>query len=192
MKTSGKSAAADQSKQPKLVVKGKGGRGKATVPGGELAPVQFHIRKIMVPLDFSETSQKALRYARALASFSESRVVLVHVIEPIEMPAEFGYIPFNPDELTARRREQSLRKLQDMGQEAGLAPYVDSPVVRIGKPWRELVDAASALRCDLVVIGTHGLTGIKHVLLGSVAEQVIRHATCPVLVVRSEERDFVS
>jgi nucleotide-binding universal stress UspA family protein len=64
-------------------------------------------------------------------------------------------------------------------------------VVRLGHPYQEITDAARELKVDLIVISTHGYTGLKHVLLGSTAERIVRHAPCPVLTVREKEQDFV-
>ena len=64
-------------------------------------------------------------------------------------------------------------------------------LVRVGRPWHEVVSAVSELGVDLLVLTTHGRTGLPHMLMGSVAEKIVRHASCPVLVVRPEERDFL-
>ncbi|HTD65875.1 MAG TPA: universal stress protein, partial [Candidatus Limnocylindria bacterium] len=76
-------------------------------------------------------------------------------------------------------------------EKEGIRPaLIKSTVVRNGVPFHEIAQAAATLKIDLIVISTHGYTGLKHVLLGSTAERVVRHAPCPVLVVRKEERDF--
>jgi universal stress protein A len=158
---------------------------------GLLKPLSFHLRRILVPVDFSDTAKKALQYAVPFAVAFDAEVDVVHVIQPYTMPAEVGYMPpelaVSPQELVNSAREE-LNKLcaREIGARARFQVQV-----REGVPWPELIAAARETNADLIILATHGWTGLKHVLLGSVAERVMRHAPCPVLVVRDRERDFV-
>lgn len=137
---------------------------------------------ILVPIDFSEHSQRALTYAGALARNSKAAVILLHVVEPVAMPDfEFHPLMRERDDLA----KSANKRLGLLAGKVGLGgPHVFKTVVRHGTPFYEITDAARTLKVDLIVIATHGYTGIKHVVLGSTAERVVRHATCPVLVVR--------
>jgi universal stress protein A len=156
----------------------------------ELAPVRFHIRKILVPIDFSKPSQTALRYARPFAEQFGASLTLLHVMEPIDYPVEYGYAPIAPMEAEETRQGELLARLKQLGTELGTTVPVKS-IVRVGRAWKEIVDVAQSQGTDLVIVATHGYTGLKHALLGSVAEKVVRHAPCPALVVRTEEHDFL-
>jgi nucleotide-binding universal stress UspA family protein len=150
----------------------------------------FRIKRILVPIDFSECSTKALRYAVPLARQHGAAIELIHVISsPAYAYSEYGLIspgPVGPD--LAPGSKDALNKLAA----AEIPREIPSTVeVRYGAPHFEITHFAKSEQADLIVISTHGYTGLKHVLLGSVAEHVVRYAPCPVLVVRVQERDFV-
>jgi universal stress protein A len=143
-------------------------------------------RRILCPIDFSEYSREATRTAMALASESDAEVTLVHVYQlPVpgspELPVDPGVI-----EAFVESTEQALAEYAKESATLGSA-RVSSMAVQ-GVPWDQVVTLAREGDFDLVVMGTHGRTGLKHALLGSVAERVVRHAPCPVLVVRRKER----
>ena len=157
----------------------------------ETIPMQHkvHPETILIPLDFSKPAGKALEYAKAFARQFDAKLVLVHVLEPMVVPAELGYGFVPPPEETLPV-DAIREKLAGVAAELGSDINV-STQVRIGRPWSEVVDAAKESATDLLIVATHGRTGLQHALLGSVAEKIIRHAPCPVLVVRNDERDFV-
>ena len=149
-------------------------------------PLTARLKTIVVPIDFSPHSKNALRYAVRLAEQFGSVLRLVHVVEPA---------PFLNDlsNVTLIRSDGEIAKvakvqLQALAQEEieELVPIY--PEVRMGKPYKEIVAAAKVSSADLIVIATHGYTGLTHALLGSTAERVVRHAPCPVLVVREPGR----
>jgi nucleotide-binding universal stress UspA family protein len=174
----------------RLVATDSIGRPVATAPALELAPVRFRIGKILVPVDFSEPSQKALHYARPFAEQFGAGLTLVHVVEPITYPMEFGYIPIETPDLEKQRLTELGAKLAQLGEDLGASVPVES-FIRVGRAWKEIVETAKTQGTDLIIVATHGYTGLQHALLGSVAEKIVRHAPCPVLVVRTEEHDFV-
>lgn len=174
------------SETAKVVISEKGH--KATVPAAALAPLQFRIGNILVPVDFSECAQTAVRYALGMASQFQAEVTLVHVVEQIIYPGDWMYPPLAMSDFAAEKRDQVLEKMQALvSGPSGKVNYV----VRVGRAWQEVTDLAKETKADLLVLATHGYTGLKHVLLGSVAEKIVRHAPCPVLTVRPEERDFL-
>ena len=159
---------------------------------GLLNPMPLQLRRILVPVDFSETAIKALKYAVAFATTFDAEVLLVHVTQTFSVPSELGYMP--PDlAATQQALVNSARAGLNRLCAAEIGARVRSQVqVREGVAWQEIVAAAHETNADLIILATHGYTGVKHALLGSVAERVVRLAPCPVLVVRERERDFVS
>lgn len=173
----------------KLVVSGKGGHGHATVPAAPMMPLRFKLKKVLVPVDFSEPSRKALHYAKAFAEQFGARLTLLHVVEPLAYPPDFAVVPLLPPDAEGPRLKELTRHLSALAE--GLATEVETEALVIsGRPWQGVVDHAKASDTDLIILSTHGYTGLKHVLLGSVTEKIVRHAPCPVLVVRDEEHDF--
>jgi len=154
------------------------------------AAPEFKIKRILVPIDFSECSKKALRYALALARQHSATLDLLYVVPtPPYGAGEYG--PVDYGDLQEELQENAARELgRTISEEVGKAAPA-GPIIRTGAAVREIVDVARTIPADLIVISTHGRSGLKHVLLGSVAEQVVRHAPCPVLVVRECEHEFL-
>ncbi len=145
------------------------------------------LSKILVPIDFSETSTKALPYAAAIAEKFKAEVTLIHVTEAPPVLGGFDYVP--SADLEARSKQAAEELLARVQREAfGENIYTDA-IVRAGTPFHEITKAASRLEADLIILTTHGRTGLKHAVLGSTAERIVRYATCPVLVVRDKETE---
>jgi nucleotide-binding universal stress UspA family protein len=170
-----------------LHAKPAGGAAELGTTAGLLSTC-FELKKILVPIDFSDSSEKALRYSARFAEQFGSSVTLLHVIQPAVYPADFGYPPTVVDTLDEATRRQIQERLEEMGRELKQKTDV---LVRLGQPYHEITSAAKELNADLIIIATHGRTGLKHVLMGSTAERVVRYAPCPVLTVREREHDFV-
>ncbi|MFQ5509994.1 MAG: universal stress protein [Leptospirillia bacterium] len=139
---------------------------------------------ILVSIDFSEPAEAAWRHAVALAKAHGSRLVVVYVAEPVL--SRYGVVGLIPSvkELEEEHDTASrlrLKELAEGGEADGLT--VEHKVVS-GKPWEEIIRLAAETSADLVVLGTHGRTGISHNAIGSTAERVVQRAGCPVLVVR--------
>ena len=139
-------------------------------------------KRILVPLDFSPPSKWAMRFTHHWADFFAARVYLLHVVEPTTVVGEFGTVP-----LGAVQRDIP-GKVKAALLELARAEFSDSipihVIVRKGTAYDQIAATARAIRADLIIIATHGHTGLKHVVLGSTAERVVRHAPCPVLVLR--------
>jgi nucleotide-binding universal stress UspA family protein len=140
----------------------------------------LNVHKVLVPLDFSDPSLQALQYARRFAEPSKAELILLYVIEPVAYPAELGVV-INLDADLAERALGELEKLRL--QHLGDYPATRC-LVRSGVADAEIITTAKDEQADLIVIGTHGFSGLKHLLLGSTAERVVRDAPCPVLTVR--------
>lgn len=142
------------------------------------------LTRILVPTDFSAASINAAIYAKNLAAKNKADIVLLHVVLPAGSPdLIYGSLLWDQSKII----RSAKTALQQWQSEAGLGRLRKiKRQVRVGVPYTEIVDAAKESKCDLVVIPTHGHTGLKHYLLGGTAERVVRHAHCPVLVVRAE------
>lgn len=145
-------------------------------------------KKILCPIDFSDCSREALRFAVEIAKPAAAAVTLVHVwhfpsyVFPGEAP-----LPGNLAHEIAADAAHQLAVWK--GEAEKLGPVRLSTTLLEGIPWDRIVQTLQKdPSYDLAVMGTHGRTGIKRVLLGSVAEKVVRHAPCPVLVVRPREQ----
>jgi nucleotide-binding universal stress UspA family protein len=147
----------------------------------------INLRRILVPTDFSETSAAALRYASALAHRFAARVYLLNVADYPEIGAEEDY-PIGVVETMQNAAHDRLRRLLTEQDVEDLQPDY---ATRIGLPAEEIVRYAREHAIDLIVMGTHGREGVMRVVLGSVAETVVRRAPCPVLTVHHPEREFV-
>lgn len=146
------------------------------------------LEKILVPIDFSQFSAKALRYGEELAAKFHAELHLLHAFETMPITSSDG-VYFPPD-LAAQEEAAAVKTLNEQ--------KVDAPddvnVVRElkhGHPFVEIVRYAKENDIGLIIMGTHGRGAIAHMLLGSVAERVVRKAPCPVLTVRDEEHEFV-
>jgi len=150
--------------------------------------------KILAATDFSDDSNYALSYAVELAQKFSAEVIVLHVDQPL---APVMVSELNPGlDVSAMNRiaeEQRLAALRELDQttarlrESGLKAR---GLLKVGAPFLEIVTTAQAEGADLIVMGTHGRSGLAHVLMGSVAERVVRKAGCPVLTVRHPDRKF--
>jgi nucleotide-binding universal stress UspA family protein len=158
----------------------------------EVAPVVLHLKKILVPYDFSGFSTKALNYALKFAEQFDAAVLAVHVVQPIPiLPTDVLAAAPIPD-LTGDQLPAINSRLGKLCRRAATTHHLTvTPLVVVGTPYERIVAIAESENADLIVIATHGYTGLKHIYMGSTAERVVRHAPCPVLVVRDRERDFV-
>lgn len=141
------------------------------------------IRKILVPLDFSEYSEPAFRWAVALAEKWQAHVLVLHVVPRTSYPS-MGTESFDMGDFEAGLRagaEAQAKEFMTTMQNRGVPIEVRTLV---GEPFHDICHVAEQERSNLIVMGSHGRAGLSHVLLGSIAERVVRHAPCPVLVVR--------
>lgn len=147
------------------------------------------ITKILVPVDFSDYSIAALKYAVEFGTVFGSELIVPYILEPMIYPPDLtvGQIPLPPYEIeVTKKANEELEKL--------VQPYRDtlniSVEVRAGKPYLEIVDLAKSHNCDLIIISSHGRTGMEHLLFGGTSEKVIRKASCPVLTLRNPLKGF--
>ncbi|MEZ6129119.1 MAG: universal stress protein [Planctomycetaceae bacterium] len=149
----------------------------------------IEIKRILVPTDFSEPGRNALSYAVAFADQFGAAVELLHVVEPLPTGTLLSYTSI--DDLRHSMLKEAEQQLE--GLHSAWADYafpVHRSVVE-GFAFVEILKHAKESNADLIVMGTHGRGAVAHMLLGSVAEKIVRKAPCPVLTVRHPEHEFV-
>ena len=153
----------------------------------ELVPAILKLKSILVPIDFSKISQKALEYAVPIAKQFGAKITLLHAIEPPPYSVDLTYVPMGEVfPIGPVKKELDALAKNTIGPE-----FLKEALVRVGTAFEVITNVARDCKADLIVITTHGHTGLKHVFMGSTAEQVVRHAPCPVFVVRQCEHQFI-
>lgn len=143
--------------------------------------------KILVPVDFAAHSAEAVRTACDVALHYSASITLAHVHEPVDYALPEGYVLYTPEQLIRLNAEfESRLRGAQLDVEALGVSQVDSKLLS-GSAAVEIVELARGGNFDLIVMGTHGRTGIRHVLMGSVAERVLRTAPCAVLTVKARQ-----
>jgi universal stress protein A len=159
------------------------------IPAGESDPLEGY-RKFLVPIDFSEHSKKTVESATQLAVLTGGSITLLHVFQTPDYPAAFYQGLYTEHEqvrtqVDLLKREANAQLALVIEQIVAKGPEAQ-PLLRIGNPYDEIVSAAKEIRADLIVIGSHGHTGLERFLVGSTAERVVQYAPCPVLVVKKK------
>jgi nucleotide-binding universal stress UspA family protein len=137
-------------------------------------------KQILCPVDFSDTSARALSYATAFAAWYEARLTVLHVTPAFDEPLAIDEDPRPP---YPGSRDDIAAKLRRSIEQAGATALNARPLAQEGRASDLIVNCAAAMKADLLVMGTHGLSGFHRLLLGSITEKVVRTATCPVLTV---------
>jgi nucleotide-binding universal stress UspA family protein len=150
------------------------------------------LHRILVPTDFSKWSRNALTYGVAFAEKFGAEIHLLHVVQDLALFIPEAVMMAPPMAPPVEQFISSARAaLERVVQDLALPALRIVPEVAEGVPFTEIVRCAREKDIDLIVMGTHGHTGLAHMLLGSVAEKVVRKAPCPVLTVRHPEHEFV-
>lgn len=151
----------------------------------------MQIRSILLPTDFSDCANYALSYAASLARTFGASIICVHVIEP--MVPTVGYSgmtePLPIADITDQLEYSAERELPKLAEREECAGLEVEEVIVHGEAASEIVRAAKERNVDLIVVSSHGRTGLGRILFGSTAEAVVRHASCPVLVVKPSQAD---
>lgn len=142
-------------------------------------------RRILLTTDFSEASDEALRYARAVARLCGAQLHMLHVVQdPFVQPWAAEAYGISLPSLLEELEHDARARLEKMLVEPGHERAAIEVATRVGSPHEQIIEYAKTTGIDLIVMGTHARGGIAHALLGSVAEKVVRLAPCPVLVAR--------
>ncbi len=153
---------------------------------GKMQSIGF--RKILVPIDFSECSLAGLNYAKALARHFGSTLVLLNSVAPQYYVTSDEYARYDLPLLMEQLEQTSREQMRDLVRHTDWKGIKVESSLQIGHPGQQICARAEEQAADVIVTATHGRTGLKHVLLGSTAEYVVRHASCPVFVVPSHDR----
>ncbi|MBU2500262.1 universal stress protein [bacterium] len=153
------------------------------------------IKKILCPIDFSEPSLVALSTARGLAARFGAELHLMHCVEPIPVPAgpttQIG-MPAETLDVTSYQKHMLQRAREDLEKLSSEHSTDDTPVrihLAEGKPQNEIVACAGDIGADLMVISSHGTSGLRRFIFGSVADKIVRTSPCPVLTMTPEATD---
>jgi len=150
-------------------------------------------RRILVPVDFSKDSLGALAYAREFAQSLQGELLVLYVIEPIYYAAPDMYAAStNMAMLIDEQRRIAKEQLARLSKDLTKRGQRHKVLTETGAPAQCILDAAKRLRADMIIMATHGRTGLAHVFMGSVAERVVRSANCPVLTVHRGVRPRVA
>ena len=148
------------------------------------------IKKILVPIDFSDYSKNALGYAVDFAKLFNAELILIYVVEPVIYPPDFSMgqiaVPSMDIEMDKRAKEE----LENLAKKQIPKELETEILVKTGKPFIEIIETAGEIGADLIIIATHGHSGVEHMLFGSTAEKVVRKAPCPVLTLRDPIKGF--
>ncbi len=146
------------------------------------------MKRILVPVDFSPPSLQALDYAIEFGRPFKAEFIILNVFDPIYPMAGNMYAPVYSLDLVSQDLQRSAREhLARLGTQLQKRHLTVRTLLGVGAPYSVIVDTAKKLKADLIIMSTHGRTGLSHMFIGSVAERVVRSATCPVLTVRAEK-----
>ncbi len=150
----------------------------------------MQIKTILFPTDFSQGARAAMDFAVSVAEDYKAKLILLYVIQDISI-AEW-YIPssISAADLVADMQKSADREMEKWAADAGAKVAAVETLIERGVPFVEIIRTAKERNVDLLVIGTHGRTGIDHMLFGSTAEKVVRKSSCPVLTVRMAGKEF--
>ena len=144
------------------------------------------VKKILVPIDLSDVSQKALDYAIEFSRPFAAELIVLHVVEPVyyaSMANIYGPVT-DLSMLFEEQRREAKKQLAKIDAQVRKSRVPVRTVLGYGSPYLEILEGAKKVKADLIIMATHGRTGFSHMLIGSVAERVVRRATCPGLTVR--------
>ena len=149
------------------------------------------LKRILYPTDFSKYSLYAFDYAVSFAKQYGAKLFIVHVLPnyPLILGPEVTFV--NVPKLEAATSEHVQGEMTRLQEQCTAAGVETEALIMIGTPFVQIIEAARDKEVDLIVIATHGRTGVRHVLFGSVAERVVRMAPCPVLSIKHPEHEFV-
>ncbi len=149
-----------------------------------------NINKILVPIDFSDYSKSSLRFAVNFTKSFNAKLYLVYVVEPVVYPPDFSMGQIAIPSIDLEMDKRALEELNKLAEQDIPSEVEVKTIVKTGKPFIEIIETAEEEDIDLIIISTHGHTGVEHILFGSTAEKVVRKAPCPVLTLREPLKGF--
>ncbi|MHB8578811.1 MAG: universal stress protein [Ignavibacteriaceae bacterium] len=152
--------------------------------------MELKIEKVLVPIDFSDYSKNSLKYAVNFVKKFGAELYLIYVVEPIIYPPDFSMGQIAIPSVDLEMDKRAVEELEKLAMKEIPPEIKVSTIVKTGKPFIEIIETASEEKIDLIIISTHGHTGMEHILFGSTAEKVVRKAPCPVLTLREPVKGF--
>ncbi|PKL83815.1 MAG: hypothetical protein CVV24_03185 [Ignavibacteriae bacterium HGW-Ignavibacteriae-3] len=150
----------------------------------------LNLKNIIVPTDFSKVSATEFKYAKDFAEKMGATIHLINVMEKIPPFLQYGATNSSAAEEAEKAEQKCRERLEEIAEEIRDDSMLNIiPVFRKGIDYEEIISYSKEVKGDMIIIATHGRTGIFHTLLGSVAEKVIRYSNCPVLVISNEENE---
>ena len=149
------------------------------------------ISKVLVPIDFSDYSKSALKYAVSFVKHFNAKLILVYVVEPVIYPPDFSMGQIAIPSVDLEMDKRAMEELDKLAEQEIPSEIKVKSIVKTGKPFIEIIETAGEQDVDLIIIATHGHTGMEHILFGSTAEKVVRKAPCPVLTLREPIKGFL-
>lgn len=149
------------------------------------------IEKILFPTDFSTYAKHALKYALDFAAERQAKLYILHVIPRLSIPVGTGGVNYPVSRIYEDMEKEAEKNIHHLVPRRFLEKIKVENVIVRGTPFVEIIKVARKYDIDLIVIATHGRTGLAHAFLGSTAEKVVRKAPCPVLCVKRPEHEFV-
>jgi len=154
--------------------------------------IELKYSKILVPIDFSDTSRKAFYVALKYAKVFDADTYVLHVLEPLDTFDSTAKVEAQSDQV-ARVEEGVKRRVNGLFEKSGLAEVDRRRVhilIRAGKPWKEILTTAAEKGVNLIILGSHGQTSFKDVIIGSTTERVVRKAPCHVLCIKPDDYEY--
>jgi nucleotide-binding universal stress UspA family protein len=148
------------------------------------------INSVLVPIDFSDYSKSALRYAVNFAKSFNAEIILIYVVEPVIYPPDFSMGQIAMPSINTEWDDRAKDELQKLAKSEVIGAVKAKTIIKTGKPFVEIIETAKEENVDLIIIATHGRSGVEHILFGSTAEKVVRKAPCPVLTLREPIKGF--
>ena len=150
----------------------------------------INIKKILCPVDFSDCSKIALDYSVSLAKKYEAQILILHVVETSFPDPEYIAICEDMEKIHTQLTIQAETKISKLKENLINEKIKTTPIISTGKPFVEIIKCCKENNVDLVVIGSHGQSGLSHILFGSTAEKVVRKSPCGVLTVKHPDHLF--
>lgn len=148
------------------------------------------IKKVLVPIDFSDYSKSALKYAVNFTKSFNAEIILIYVVEPVIYPPDFSMGQIAMPSINTEWDDRAKDELAKLAKNEISGFNSVKTVIKTGKPFVEIIETAKEEDVDLIIIATHGHSGVEHILFGSTAEKVVRKAPCPVLTLREPLKGF--
>lgn len=149
-----------------------------------------NIKRVLVPIDFSDYSKNSLKYAVKMVSSFNADLVLIYVVEPVIYPPDFSMGQIAIPSIDTEVDKRAFEELNNLARTEIPAGIKCKSIIKTGKPFLEIIETAREEDIDLIIMASHGHTGVEHILFGSTAEKVVRKAPCPVLTVRDPVKGF--